>query len=152
MNRLPITAVVGTIALAAGCTSNSKQNTIPTPARPTSMVKPISAEPVIPIKKAEENTKALLPELIPSTDPSHRIDQIQQGRSDPFSSLVSDQVDRLPVVSLPHPVAERVPLPPPPPNETPPNKAAGADAPQADSARKIAVLGVIQIGFPLNFS
>lgn len=144
MNRLPISAVIGTIALAAGCTS--EKNTIPIPAEPTSMVKPINAEPVIPIKKAEENTKALLTELIPSTDPNRRINQLQQGRSDPFSSLVSEQVDRLPVVSLPHQVAEQVPLPPPPPNEIPPNKVAGADTPQADLARKIAVLGVIQIG------
>ena len=109
MNRLPI-IIVGTIAITAGCSSG--QNGTPTPTGSTTSAKPSHAEPVTP------NAKAKLAELIPSTDRSHRLEVLQQGRLDPFTRLATRPVEQLPVVS-PAQVKAQIPLPPPPPSETP---------------------------------
>lgn len=143
MNRLPIAIVGTTIAITTGCSSAGQNNT-PTPASSASVGKPSHAEPATSIEKAE-NSKAKLAELIPSTDPSRRLDLLQQGRSDPFTRLASQPAEHLPVVS-PAQVKAQVPLPPPPPSETSSARPNKVETPQADVARKIAVLGVIQIG------
>lgn len=123
--------IISTLLLVSGCGvfggggGDDLSNITPIPPQQTTPEEENSEEVTMEENNAVENQSAVIPNaLIPSTNPSQRLNQITQGRGDPFGSIRPPAIVRIPVTQ---PVPEsamakaivREPIPPAPePGET----------------------------------
>ncbi|WP_052128894.1 hypothetical protein [Neosynechococcus sphagnicola] len=146
MRQLSSMSLLGILAFsAAGCSALT--GSAPPSPQPSASPAPIAAAtpaPVIAQKPATDatgkpmvtkvpgNQAASDTSLIQSTNPDARLQEIQKGRTDPFSLLAISPDVTLPPSLVVGPTKPIRRLPPPPP--------------QPDLARAVEVTGVVQIG------
>jgi hypothetical protein len=161
MRQLSLIALVGVVAIWAGGCATGGDTTAESPTPPeTPSAVPVPSSPQaqpanVPSPGAATEPPSpvgtLPPDLISSTDPNQRLQEVQRNRSDPFAIVsttpivqVSEDAANQNQPSTPQEPGELAPIPQLVPNAPAVNLP--PPPPPTDLARAVKVTGVVQIG------